>query len=74
MKFSITFSYCEILRTNKEVIFMFSKKNVSKNKKTKPSTENASSLYEFANDQLGENKDAAFNDLANKQTSCKKKK
>ncbi|NLL04881.1 MAG: hypothetical protein GX270_03640 [Clostridiaceae bacterium] len=53
---------------------MSSKKNVSKNKKTKPSTENASSLYEFANDQLGENKDAAFNDLANKQTSCKKKK
>ncbi len=57
---------------------MSSKKEVSKSKKSKPSTENASGLYEFANDQLGENRDAAFNDLAkksvNKQTSGKKKK
>ncbi len=57
---------------------MSSKKDVSKNKKTKPSTENSSGLYEFANDQLGENRDAAFNDLAkksaNKQTLDKKKK
>ena len=57
---------------------MACKKDVSKNKKTKPSTDNSSGLYEFANDQLGENKDAAFNDLAkksaNKQTSGKKKK
>ena len=57
---------------------MSSKKEVSKNKKTKPSIENSSGLYEFANDQLGENRDAAFNDLAkksaNKQTSGKNKK
>jgi len=49
-----------------------------KNKKAKQSIDNSAGLYEFANDQLGENKDAAFNDLAkksnNKQTSAKKKK
>lgn len=57
---------------------MANKKDTSKNKKTKASIDNSSGLYEFANDQLGENKDAAFSDLAkksnSKQTSAKKKK
>lgn len=57
---------------------MSSKKDVSNNKKQTTSKEKSTGLYEFANDQLGENKDAAFNDLAkisaNKQTSGKKKK
>lgn len=57
---------------------MASKKDASKNKKTKVSIDTSTGLYEFANDQLGENKDAAFSDLAkksnSKQTSAKKKK
>jgi len=60
------------------VIFLSSKNDASKNKKRKPSVQNTSNLYEFANDQLGENKDAAFNNLnnnsANKQKKNQKKK
>lgn len=56
---------------------MPSKKDVAK-KKAKESIENPSGLYEFANDQLGENRDPAFKDLNAKasksQTSKKKKK
>lgn len=59
------------------MIFLSSKKDVVKNKQTKPSIENPSGLYEFANDQLGENRDAAFNDLgtkSNKKQSAGKNK
>lgn len=60
------------------MILLSSKKDVSKNKKAKPPIDNSAGLYEFANDQLGENRDAAFNDLAkkstNKKASSKKKK
>ncbi|WP_162862548.1 hypothetical protein [Acetivibrio cellulolyticus] len=56
---------------------MSSKKDVAKNKNTKPSIENPSGLYEFANDQLGENRDPAFKDLGakanNKNMPGKKK-
>lgn len=55
---------------------MPSKKDVAK-KKAKASIENPSGLYEFANDQLGENKDAAFKDLNTKASNsqmCNKKK
>lgn len=53
------------------------KKDAAKNKNSKQSNDNSSGLYEFANDQLGENKDASFKDLgkkaADKKNSKKKK-
>ncbi len=57
---------------------MPSKKDVVNNKSSKPSIENPSGLYEFANDQLGENRDASYKDLSkkssNKEINSKKKK
>lgn len=57
---------------------MASKKDVVNNKNSKPSIENPSGLYEFANDQLGENRDPSYKDLGKKSTgkevSNKKKK
>jgi len=64
-------------KQQQEVIFLPSKKDAKK-KKAKAPVDNSQGLYEFANDQLGENKDAAFSDLdsrpAKKQKSSKKKK
>ncbi len=53
---------------------MPSKKDVAKNKNSKPSIDNPSGLYEFANDQLGENRDPSYKDLNKKEKGSKKKK